>query len=107
MGNMYSVLMIGVIALITIILRFLPFILFRKGKTPGYIISLGRVLPYAIMGMLVIFCLKNVSILQTPFALPEFISCGVVILLHLWKRKTLISIIGGTACYMYLVQVIF
>ena len=64
-------------------------------------------LPYAIMGMLVVYCLKNVSLLQSPHALPELLGCATVVLLHLWKRNTLLSIAGGTALYMLLVQVIF
>ena len=107
MTNLDSILMIGVIAIVTIILRVLPFLFFGKDKTPAYILYLGRVLPYAIMGMLVVFSLKNIAIFQPPFALPEVISCFVVILLHLWKRQTLISIVGGTACYMFLIQAVF
>ena len=105
-GN--AVLMVAVTAAVTVALRFLPFLIFGGGrKTPAYISYLGKVLPYAIMGMLVVFCLKNVSILSAPYGVPELISCAIVVLLHLWRRNTLISIIGGTVCYMLLVQLVF
>lgn len=108
MDNMHAVLIIAVVSLVTIGIRFLPFLVFgEKRTTSEYLIYLGRVLPYAIMGMLVIYCLKGVQFTAAPFALPELIACGVVVLLHLWKRSTLISIVGGTVCYMVLVQVVF
>lgn len=107
MFNVHSALMVGVIALVTVLLRFLPFLVFRNKKTPEFITYLGKVLPFAIMGMLVVYCLKNTSFTSLPFGIPEIISVTLVVLLHLWKRNTLLSIIGGTACYMLLVQVIF
>jgi len=108
MTNLHSVLIVAVCALVTIWLRFLPFAVFRGDRpTPPYIVYLGKVLPYAIMGMLVIFCLKGVSLAMAPHGLPEFISCALVAALHVWKRNTLISIVGGTVCYMILVQMIF
>ena len=102
-----GILLIAVIALVTMALRFLPFLIFRNRQTPKYIAYLGRVLPYAIMGMLVVYCLRGISLTAMPFGLPELISCALVVGLHLWKRNTLLSIIGGTACYMLLVQVVF
>ena len=103
-----AALIIAVAALVTVALRFLPFLLFGgKRETPPFIAYLGRVLPSAIMAMLVVYCLKAVTPLEYPYALPELISCAVVVLLHIWKRNTLLSIGGGTACYMLLVQVIF
>ncbi|MBQ1958828.1 MAG: AzlD domain-containing protein [Firmicutes bacterium] len=108
MINLHSVLIVAVCALVTIGLRFLPFVIFRGDRpTPPYIVYLGKVLPYAIMGMLVVFCLKNVSLTAAPHGLPEFIACALTALLHVWKRNTLISIIGGTAAYMIMVQMIF
>lgn len=107
MFNVHSALMVGVIALVTVLLRFLPFLIFRNKKTPEFITYLGKVLPFAIMGMLVVYCLKNTSFISAPFGIPEIIAVAVVVLLHLWKRNTLVSIIGGTACYMVLVQIIF
>lgn len=108
MPNFHSAAMIAVIALVTAALRFLPFWIFRENrKTPPLITYLGQVLPYAIMGMLVVYCLKDVSLLASPFGIPEIIGCAVVTLLHIWKRNTLFSIGIGTVCYMLLVQFIF
>lgn len=108
MPDLYSALTITVIALVTAALRFLPFLIFRENrKTPPLVSYLGQVLPYAIMGMLVIYCLKGVSFAAFPFGIPEMIGCLVVILLHIWKRNTLLSIGAGTVCYMLLVQLVF
>ena len=104
---MHSILLIVVMSLVTIFLRFLPFMIFGNRKTPDSIVYLGKVLPYAIMGMLVIFCLKNVSFITSSHGIPEILACLVVIGLHVYKRNTLLSIVGGTAVYMFLVQVIF
>lgn len=107
-ASVHSAALIGVMAAVTILLRFLPFWLFGgKRRTPPIISYLGRVLPHAVMGMLVVYCLKNIDFIAAPHALPEIIACAVVITLHLWKRNTLLSIAGGTVCYMILVQVIF
>ena len=96
------------VALVTAGLRFLPFLIFgEKRTTPPLITYLGQVLPYSIMGMLVIYCLKEVSVLHAPFGIPEAIGCAVVALLHIWKRNTLLSIGAGTVCYMLLVQLVF
>ena len=92
----------------TMLTRFLPFLLFPAGKpTPKYIQYLGRVLPAAVFGMLVVYCLKNVQILSGSHGLPEAIAIAVVAALHLWKKNTLLSIAVGTVCYMLLVQVVF
>ena len=108
MTNLHSALMIAVIALVTAALRFLPFLIFGEDrKTPPLVSYLGQVLPYAIMGMLVVYCLKGVSFAAFPFGIPEIIGCLVVTLLHIWKRNTLLSIGAGTVCYMLLVQFIF
>lgn len=99
---------IAVISLVTIGLRFLPFLIFGENrKTPPVIAHLGQVLPYAIMGMLVVYCLKDVRLTAAPFGIPQAIGCAVVALLHIWKRNTLLSIGGGTLCYMLLVQFVF
>lgn len=103
-----SILFFGIISITTIALRFLPFILFPdKKKTPNYIMYLGRVLPYTIIGMLVIYCLKELSFTSFPFGLPEIISIFVIIALHLWKSNTFLSIGAGTVLYMLLVQYVF
>ena len=108
MNNIHAVLLIAVVSVVTMLLRFLPLWIFGNGqKTPVLIQYLGKVLPYAIMGMLVIFCLKGVSLLSAPYGLPELIACGIVVGLHIWKRNTAISIVGGTVVYMVLVQMVF
>ena len=94
--------------LVTAATRFLPFLIFRKGqKTPELIIYLGKVLPYAIMGMLVVYCLKDASWLAYPYGIPELIGCVAVAALHIWRRNTLLSIGVGTVLYMLLVQFVF
>lgn len=108
MDKLYSALLIAVVALVTIALRFLPFLIFGENcKTPPLVAYLGQVLPYAIMGMLVVYCLKDVTLTAHPFGIPEAIGCAVVALLHIWKRNTLLSIGAGTVCYMLLVQLVF
>ena len=105
---MHDILLITVAVLVTMTTRFLPFLIFgEKRKTPPMIEYLGTVLPCAIMGMLVVYCLKDVSFLRSPFGLPELISCAAVAALHVWKRNSLLSIGGGTLCYMLLVQLVF
>ena len=92
----------------TMATRFLPFLLLGdKRQTPPFISYLGKVLPYAIMGMLVVYCLKGVTLTAAPYGIPEAIACAVVIALHVWKRSTLLSIGAGTVCYMLLVQFLF
>ncbi len=94
--------------LATMLTRFLPFLIFRSDRpTPKYIQYLGQVLPGAIFAMLVVYCLRNVTPLQYSYGLPELIAIAVTIGLHLWKRQMLLSIAGGTVCYMLLVQLVF
>ena len=108
MDKFYAAAMIAVIALVTVALRFLPFFIFRGSrKTPKYIEYLGKVLPFAIMGMLVVYCLKGVTFTALENWLPYFVATAAVVLLHLWKRNTLLSIITGTVLYMVLVQAVF
>lgn len=99
---------IGMVVLGTLLTRFLPFLLFPAGKpTPKYVRYLGQVLPAAIFGLLVVYCLKNVSLLAGSHGLPEAIAIAVVVALHRWKGQMLLSIAGGTVCYMLLVQLVF
>ncbi|MBD5505161.1 MAG: branched-chain amino acid transporter AzlD [Lachnospiraceae bacterium] len=99
---------IGMVVLGTVMTRFVPFLVFPAGKpTPKYIQYLGKVLPAAVFGLLVIYCLKNVSLFAGSHGIPEMIGIAVVVGLHLWKRQMLISIAGGTVCYMLLVQLVF
>ena len=108
MSKSYVLLMILVIAFVTAALRFLPFIIFSGDrKVPEFVTYLGKVLPYSVMAMLVVYCLKGISFLNAPFGIPEMISVGVVAVLYVWKRNTLFSIISGTVCYMVLIQVVF
>jgi len=103
-----SVLIILVIAVITFGLRTAPFILFsRTGTTPLAVTYLGKTLPPAVIGMLIIVCLRNVSVFDAPYGIPELISVAAVAILHLWRRNTLLSILGGTVLYMVLVQLVF
>ncbi len=104
----HDILLVAVATLVTMATRFLPFLLFgEKRKTPALITYLGKVLPCAIMGMLVVYCLKDTAVLSYPYGLPELLGCAIVTLLHLWKRNSLLSIGVGTVCYMLLVQQIF
>ena len=103
-----QIITISMVILGTAITRFLPFFIFPAGKeTPKYIRYLGNVLPPAVFGMLVIYCLKDVSIFAGSRGVPELLAIALVIGLHLWKRQMLLSIAGGTIFYMALVQFIF
>ena len=98
----------GMAVLGTAMTRFLPFLVFPGDKpVPKYIQYLGRVLPSAVFGLLVIYCLRDVNILSGSHGIPELISIAAVAGLHLWKRQMLLSIAGGTVCYMMLVQMVF
>ena len=107
MSDKHSVLIVAVAAVITALLRGLPFLIFGADKTPKFITFLGKFLPYAVMGMLVVYCLKDATFTSFPFALPEFIAIAAVALIHLWRRNTLLSVAGGTVFYMLLVQFVF
>lgn len=108
MPDLHSVLLIAVTAVVTALLRFLPFWLFRgREKTPAAITYLSRVLPAAVMAMLVVYCLRGVSFAAVGGWLPYLIACGVTALLYIWRRSTLFSIIAGTVSYMLLVQLVF
>lgn len=108
MFDTHAAIVIAIASVVTMLIRSLPFLVFGGNKKrPAVIDYLADVLPYAIMGMLVVYCLKSVSLVTEPHGLPELIACVAVVLLHLWKRNTLLSIIAGTAVYMVLVQVVF
>lgn len=103
-----EILTIGLCALATVLTRFLPFLVFRADRpAPKYIRYLGKALPAAIFGMLVVYCLKNVSLVTGNYGIPEGVAIVSVVVLHLWKRNMLLSIGGGTVCYMALVQFLF
>ena len=104
--NTHSAILVIVMAVVTMLLRFMPFLVFRK-RTPAYISYLGEVLPAAIIGLLVIYCLKDTVITRAPFGAPELIAGLAVVGLQVWKRNSLLSILGGTVIYMVLVQAVF
>lgn len=103
-----QVITIIMIILGTMLTRYLPFILFPDEKpTPKYVQYLGKILPASVFGLLIIYCLKDVDVFSGGHGIPELISISAVVLLHFWKRQMLLSIAGGTICYMLLVQFIF
>ena len=105
MNDLQTLVIILVIAAITFLTRVLPFLIFTGAKSrPPYIAFLGRYLPMAIIGMLVVYCFKDAEPLQAPYALAEVLATLTLLSLHLYKRNLLLSIIGGTGVYMFLVQ---
>ena len=107
MTTTQSILTIAAVVLGTMVTRFLPFCIFPEGKNPpAFIQYLGKVLPYAVIGLLIIFCLKDVPGSGT-FGIPEALAIGFTVFLHKWKKNILLSIGGGTVFYMFLVQMIF
>lgn len=108
MTDTYLICATAVMALVTASLRFLPFLLFGgEKKTPKIIEKLSRTLPSAVMAMLVVYCFKGVSLANVSTFLPELLAAAAVAAVHLWRRNTLLSIVGGTLCYMFLVQAVF
>ena len=108
MNSTETVITILLVALATMLTRFLPFLIFsRRGEPPKYLAYLGRVLPPAVFAMLVVYCLKGVSFVASPYGIPELISVVAVVVLHLAFRKTLISVLGGTGLYLVLVNLVF
>lgn len=106
--TVHSIWIIVVAALVTAALRFAPFLIFGSGKkTPAIITYLGKVLPFAIIGMLVVYCMKDVSFLAPPYGLPQLLGCLIVAALHVWKRNSLLSIGVGTVVYMLMLQFLF
>lgn len=107
-NTVHSLLIVAVMAVFTALTRFLPFLAFPEGrKRPKVITYLGTVLPYALIGMLVIYCFKSVSVFAYPYCIPELLAVVLVAVLHIWKRNTLISVFGGVIFYMVLVQCVF
>ncbi|MGN1140472.1 MAG: branched-chain amino acid transporter permease [Oliverpabstia sp.] len=103
-----TLIMIFAVALGTMITRFTPFLLFPDSKEPPKVVTyLGKVLPPAVMGLLVVYCLRNVSVVRSPHGLPELIAIAVIVILHKWKGNVLLSIGAGTVLYMVLVQAVF
>lgn len=106
LSTSHALALIVIMAAVTAAIRFAPFVLFQK-KTPKAILFLGEVLPYAVMAMLVVYCLKGVNVMTGSHGLPELIAVLVVVGLHKLKHNTLLSILVGTICYMALVQFVF
>jgi branched-subunit amino acid transport protein AzlD len=102
---MTSAILIAAMALTTMALRFLPFLIFGN-NTPEYISYLGKVLPQAIIALLVVYCLRDVSVTTHPFGIPELIAGGFVVGMHVWKRNAVLSILLGTIAYMLLIRII-
>ncbi len=105
-NTFYPVAVISVIAIVTWLLRAFPFLLFGRRALPKIIQYLGRVLPPAIMTVLVIYCLRNTSFSETPYGIPELISCALVVILQIVRKNMYLSIIAGTICYMLLIRVL-
>lgn len=103
-----ALILVAVIAVVTFLTRVLPFLIFPGNKkTPAFVTYLGNVLPFSVMGMLVVYCLKSIDLLTAPHGLPELLSVVLVVIVHKWKHNLLLSIAGGTVLYMFLVQVVF
>ena len=108
MTDLHPFFQVLVMAAVIAFTRFLPFIAFPEGgKRPAVITYLGGVLPYAIIGMLVVYCFKSVSVFEYPYGLPELIAAVFVAVIHIRLRNTLVSVFGGVAVYMVLVQLVF
>lgn len=106
-GRLSFVIIIAV-ALTTFATRVFPFLLFPEGKkTPPIIVYLGKVLTPAVIGMLVVYCLKDTTVVDTPHGIPELIAVTITVVLHVWKRNNLLSIGTGTILYMFLIQAVF
>ena len=105
MNDNYIIMVIAVMAIVTILLRFLPFMIFDHGEQlPRWISYLGKVLPPAIMSMLLVYCLRNINLVEGNHGFPELICIGVAMLMHHWKRNTLLSIGVSTLLYMIMIQ---
>ena len=104
-NTMYSIAVIGVIAVVTWALRAFPFLLFGNRPLPKVIRYLGKALPPAIMTVLVIYCLRDTSFSQSPFGIPELAACALVVILQVARKNMYLSIIAGTVCYMILIRV--
>ena len=104
-NTLYLILGIGIAAAVTLLLRALPFLVFQNsGKTPAVVSYLGKVLPYAVMAMLVVYCLRDTQVTELSNWVPKLAASALVVGTYVWKRNTLFSIVLGTVCYMLLVQ---
>lgn len=104
----HDILLIAVMALVTAAIRFLPFVLFSSSRKPPEMVErLTRLLPAAVMGMLIVYCLRNTDLLHGSHGVPEAAACAVVVASYIWRRNTLLSILTGTVLYMALLQLVF
>ena len=104
----HAALVILIMGLVTLATRLLPVLIFGRGeKVPDYILYLGKVVPFTAMGLLIVYCLKDVSVMESPHGLPELIALAIVSGSYLWKRNTILSVVIGTVVYMMLVQMVF
>lgn len=104
----HAMIVIAVMGLAVLATRIVPVLIFGRGeKVPEFILYLGRVVPYTAMGLLIVYCLRDVPVLDSPHGLPEILSLAVVTLTYLWKRNSILSVVIGTALYMFLVQSVF
>ena len=104
----HAMIVIIVMGLAVLATRIMPVLIFGRGeKVPEFILYLGRVVPYTAMGLLIVYCLRDMPVLEAPHGLPELISLTAVTLTYLWKRNTILSVVIGTALYMFLVQSVF
>ena len=104
----HAAVIILIMGAVTLATRILPVLIFGRGKeVPDYILYLGKVVPYTAMGLLIVYCLKDIKVTEAPHALPELIAMAVVSITYIWKRNAILSVIVGTALYMLLVQHVF
>lgn len=103
----YTICMIVVCVFCTFAERLLPFLIFRKGSVPNLVRYLGNILPVAVMATLVIYCLRAVDLSSWAGFMPQLIAVAVTAGLHFWKEDTLLSVTGGTVCYMVLIRSVF
>ena len=103
-----NVLFFSIMSLLTIFTRALPFVLFPdQSKTPDFVRYLGQILPYPVIAMLVVYCLKEVQLTVYPNGLPEAVAIMIIVLVHFWKKNSLLSIGVGTISYMLMINMVF
>ena len=104
----HAMIVVVVMGLAVLATRIVPVLIFGRGeKVPEYILYLGRVVPYTAMGLLIVYCLRDMPVLEAPHGLPELIALAVVTVTYLWKRNSILSVVIGTVLYMFLVQSVF
>ncbi len=104
----HAMIVIAVMGLAVLSTRIVPVLIFGRGeRVPEFILYLGRVVPYTAMGLLIVYCLRDVPVMDAPHGLPEIISLAVVTVTYIWKRNTILSVVIGTALYMFFVQSVF